>query len=209
MENLLASGMDGEATNFDKQFRLAIGVLDSAGYSYALAGALALDLYVRPRFTDQIHILCQHDEQAQIESALTTSGFTITQSAQNITTLNADDAKGHVVLNGRDSSATRYALMQATQRQVFSVTARVVSPQALLWLFLESNEMQHRADAIALIESGQVSPDEIHDLLSREGGSAALTMLEQLQADIQQARHTRSYSDSVKARIQRMRSRLA
>ncbi|MDD4911065.1 MAG: hypothetical protein PHP57_02110 [Sideroxydans sp.] len=209
MEDLLAIGMDGEATNFDKLFRLAIGVLDSAGYSYALAGTLALDLYVRPRFTDQINILCQPDQHAQIVSALTASGLAITQTALSIATLKADDAKGYVVLNGRDSSATRYALMHATQRQVFSVAARVVSPLALLWLFLECDEMQHHADAIALIESGLVSPDEIHDLLTSEGASAALTMLEQLQADIQQARYTRSYSDSVKARIQRMRSRLA
>lgn len=199
--------MDGEATNFDKLFRRAIGVLDSTGCSYALAGALALDLYVRPRFTDQIHILCPHDQHAQITATLTAAGFAITQSAPSLATLKAADAKGQVVLSGSDSSATRYALMQATQRQVFLVAAMVVSPQALLWLFLENDEMQHHADAIALIESGLVSPDEIHDLLTREGANAALEMLEQLQTDIQQARHTRSYSDSVKARMLRLNSK--
>ncbi|BBE49662.1 hypothetical protein OYT1_ch0086 [Ferriphaselus amnicola] len=205
MEDLLAIGMDGEETNFDKLFRRAIGVLDSARYSYVLAGALALDLYVPPRFTDQIHILCQHNEHAPIASALAASGFAITQSAPSIATLKAADAKGYIVLNGSDSSAMRYALMHATQRQVFSVTARVVSPQALLWLFLESDEIQHHADAIALIESGLVSPEEIQDLLTREGAGAALAKYMNLWADIRDGRYARTYSDSVKARVLRNR----
>lgn len=207
MEDLLAIGMDGEATNFDKLFRRAIGVLDSAGYSYALAGALALDLYVPPRFTDQINILCQHDEHAQITSALTASGLVITQSAPSIATLKAADAKGHIILSGSDSSAMRYVLMHASQRQVFSVAARVVSPQALLWLFLESDEIQHHADAIALIESGLVSPDEIQGLLTREGAGEALAKYMGLWADIRDGRYAHTYSDSVKARILRSKNK--
>lgn len=203
MEDLLAIGMDGEATNFDRLFRRAIEVLDSAGYSYAVAGALAHDLYVRPRFTDQINVLCQNEEHAQIVSALVASGFTVTRTALGIATLKTDDAKGYVVLTGGNSNVMRYALAHATQRQVFSVAARVVSPQALLWLFLESDKMQHHADAIALIESGLVAPEEIHDLLACEGAGGALARLDLLQADIQRARYARSYSDSVKARLSR------
>lgn len=201
MENLLSIGIDGHATNYGSTFQRCIQVLEESGCSYVLVGAIALDTYVNPRFTDEIDVLCHVDEWLQIETALTSSGFLHNQSCRGNSTFITDDGKVRLSLCGNNSRACLHAVANPVCQQIFDVTARIASPLSLLWIFLESNELRRKSDALTLIESGLVSPDEIRLLLDQNGASTARVAFEQFYADIQSGKFASTYSDSVKARI--------
>ena len=158
---------------------------------------------MRPRFTDKIDVLCHNDDQSQIEAALISSGFIPNQSRRGNPTFITQDVKVHINLFGANSRASRYALSNPIYQQVFTVTARIASPLSLLWIFLESDEIRDKSDAIALIESGLVLSDEIRSLLDQHGATAARVAFERFYADIQSGKYANSYNDSVKARISR------
>jgi hypothetical protein len=201
MEDLLSTGIDGQATNFETTFQRGIQILNESGCPYVLVGTVALDTHVRPRFTDEIDVLCHNDAQSQIEAALISSGFIPNQSCCGNSKFITEDAKVHINLFGNNSRARRYALSYPIYRQVFAVTTRIASPLSLLWIFLESDEIRDKADAIALIESGLVSPDEIRPLLNQNGATGALATFDRLHTDIALGKYSGSYNDSVKARI--------
>lgn len=204
MEDLLSIGMDGQATNFELTFQRGIQALNESGCPYVLVGTVALDTYVRPRFTDEIDFLCHTDDQLQIAVAMVSSGFIPSQSCRGNPAFITEDAKVHVNLFGTNSRASlQHAVANPACQQIFDVTARIASPLSLLWIFLESDEIRDKSDAIALIESGLVSPDEIRSLLGLNGSSAALATFDRHYTDIALGKYSGSYNDSVKARILR------
>lgn len=191
MEDLLATdSLSGRPTNFGVAFKRAVQFLQSRQIAHVFLGTLALNTCMRPRFTNQIQIVCEHDEMEPL--------------AEEIDRIAAQSAfGGSFRLSKVESAATAYALASRSPKTLFGAPADFPSALALCWTFLESNDLAAQADAGSLLAAGVVSDDELQSLLQRHAYDAALRHLNDLRREIHEGRYSGTYNDSVRARLLR------
>lgn len=193
MEILLATHVDGRPTNYVETFRGVTRILEADGLQYCFCGTLARNMYLRPRFTDEIEVL------------------SITEEVENIKALLASEdlagKPGSVRLQLNSSPNPRHLYMLANYRQLtlFGVSARFVCPLALAWDYLESNTPYAESDVGELLLHGHVLASDIQPLLEQHHSSQALEKLAQVCDDVSKGRYSGTYSDSVRARLHRLK----
>lgn len=76
MEDLLSWDIrTGEPTGMDTALAAIINVLNMQRVRYVLIGTLALNLYVRLRFTSEISILCSPNDLPEIRASLSLNDY--------------------------------------------------------------------------------------------------------------------------------------
>lgn len=191
MEDLLSTNVHGLPTNFGAAFQEVIQRLEAAGVRYCLVGTLALGMYVRPRFTDEIEVLGDPD------------GFARTKEF-----LSALSGVGHAdKVSIRLTAASRpealHALANCRRLTLFGMLSRYASPLSLAWMLLEGREPYSDHDIAQLLMGELVTVDEIEQLLDRHLATEARNRLTAIRSAIGEGRYSRTYNDSVKARLAR------
>lgn len=191
MEHLLSTNIHGLPTDFGAAFQETIQRLEAAEAGYCLVGTLALGMYVRPRFTDEIEVLSKAEDFGRAKELLAAPG-------------GADHAKEVSI---RMTAASRpealHALANCRQLTLFGMLGRFASPLSLAWMLLEGSEPYADHDVAQLLMGEVVTTGEIEQLLERHFATEARNRLAAIRSDIDEGRYSRTYSDSVKARLAR------
>jgi hypothetical protein len=195
MENLLATAIDGRPTNYRETFRGLVSVLDTAKLEYCLGGVLALNMYMRPRFTDEILVICSFGVAEECDVLL---------KQQSVL---KPDMRVKLRSNSVDCWANRYALDNKTTKSVFDTTAQFASPIAILCTLLESEDLQDEVDAGQLLHAELIENDQIDRLLKQHQAKHAAERLVRVRASITAGGFSGTYNESVKARLQRMKQK--
>lgn len=191
MENLLATdSLSGRPTNFDVAFGCAFQFLQDRQIPHVFLGTLALNTFIRPRFTDEIQMVCEHGTMARLAEEMDRIAV---QSA----------FVGNFRLSSTESDAATFALASRTKKTLFGAPADLPSALALCWTFLENDDLRSQFDAGSLRAAGIVSENDLQSLLQRHACDAALRRLSDLRRDIQKGRYSGTYDDSVRARLLR------
>jgi hypothetical protein len=170
-------------------------VLNAAKLEYCLGGALALNIYIRPRFTSEILVICSADVMEECTVLLMRAS--VLKSDMTVT----------LRFNSGDCWSNRYALDNRITRSVFDTTAQFASPTALLWLFLESEDFQDEVDAGQLLHAGLIENDQIERLLELHQAKRAAERLVRVRKAIAAGGFTKTYNESMKARLERMKQK--
>lgn len=196
MENLLATdARSGKPTNFGAVFKSTAQLLRDRQIPYVFIGTLALNTFIRPRFTDEMEIVCDCVAIEQLADELR---------------LNTEQQAGMVEIRlfSPSSLAMAHALHTKTPEVRFDTPAYFSSALSLCWIFLESDALQSTVNAAELLVAGAVNSTELRTLLGQRGSKQALSRLENVEADIQQGRYSgpdgEGYCASVQARLQRL-----
>lgn len=178
MEDLLSWDIrTGEPIGMDAALAETIKVLNVLRVRYVLIGTLALNLYVRPRFTSEISILCSANDLPEIRASLSLDEYGNGRTAI--------DVKAAI------SQAQRFALSQSMPRAIFATGVLVASAMALLWLYLDGDGLQDDVDAAQLITFGCIEPTSVTALLAASGSDDAITAWNRINAEIRYSRHIR------------------
>jgi len=191
MEDLLATDFrTGKPTNFGTVFKVAAQFLHDNQVPHVFVGTLALNTYIRPRYTQEIQIICDHLAIGQVDSELNRiaeqAGF-----------------GGSIKVEAPTNPAMTHALASTTPVGLFDTTAHVPTALALCWFFLETDDLSSQVDAGSLLAAGMLASYELQSLLERHASNPALIRFGEAKRNVEQGRYSGTYSDSVRARLQR------
>lgn len=193
MEDLVAiDPRTGKPTNFGPAFKAIAQFLHDREIPHVFAGTLALNACIRPRYTEEFQIICDYSAIGQLGSELNR----IAEQAGFCGCITAENPINPAMTN---------ALASRRQAVLFDTPASLPSALSLCWLFLETNDSRSHVDAGSLLAAGVVASDELQFLLEQHARDAAITRFEAAKRDIEQGRYSGSYSDSVRARLERRR----
>ncbi|MDO8775123.1 MAG: hypothetical protein Q7K57_41730 [Burkholderiaceae bacterium] len=177
MEDLLSWDIrTGEPTGMDAALAETINVLDGLRVRYVLIGTLALNMYVRPRFTSEIRILCSANNLPEIRASLSRDDY--------------GNGRAAIDVKAAISQAQRFTLMHSMPSAIFATGVLVAAPLALLWLYLVGDGLQDDVDAAQLVMLGCIEQTSITALLAASGSRTAIAAWNRVNAEIQQRRHS-------------------
>jgi hypothetical protein len=117
---------------------------------YAIGGANALSLYVRPRMTIDIDAFVDPARKDEIERLLA-ARFETVHLGRFHSKFKRADVEIDILYAG--ARAEDFALADARDATILGTPVKAASPEALLWLYLVSSNEQNFVDAIRLLRS--------------------------------------------------------
>lgn len=195
MEDLLAITFPtGKPTNFSQAFNAVTQFLHDSQVPHVLIGTLALNTYISPRYTQEIQLICEHSAVDQVDRELKQiakqAGFS-----------------GCIKAEAPTHPAMTHALELTRPVELFGTMVHVPTALALCWLFLEIDDLRSQVDAGTLLAAGVLASDELQSLLERHARDSALIRFGETKRNIEQGRYSSTYSDSVRARLQRLQQK--
>lgn len=199
MDDLLATdARSGKATNFGLALKNTTQLLRGRQIPYVLIGKLATNMIIRPRFTNEIEIVCDFPAVDQLAEELRLNA-------------NQHECMVDITLCRPASPPMEHALQHQISRVEFDTPANFASALSLCWIFLERESFQSTVNAGEILVTGAVDITELRTLLVQRDCTAALSRLERVLADIQRERYLgadgggNGYCASVRARLERLK----
>src|SRR4051812_5169671 len=117
---------------------------------YVIGGANALSLYVRPRMTIDVDAFVDPAEKERLEQLLI-AHFRLIRTGQFHSKF--EDAGVEIDILYAGGSAEEFALANTRDAVILGTKVKAASPEALLWLYLVSDQAQNFVDALNLLRS--------------------------------------------------------
>ena len=117
---------------------------------YVIGGANALSLYARPRMTVDIDAFVDPVRKHDIDKLLAAS-FEVVSIGGFHSKFKAADVEIDILYAG--AGAEDFAIADARDAVILGTKLKAVSPEALLWLYLNSSNEQNFVDAVQLLRS--------------------------------------------------------
>jgi hypothetical protein len=127
-----------------------VGILQAHNVRYAIGGANALSLYVRPRMTVDVDAIVDAGRKPEVDKALA-SQFELVSIGVFRSKFTQDDVEVDIVYAG--ALAEDFALASARDAVILDTSVKAASPEALLWLYLASAQERNLVDALEIIRS--------------------------------------------------------
>jgi hypothetical protein len=127
-----------------------VEILSAHQVRYVIGGANALSLYVRPRATIDIDAFVDMSHKGSLDKLLG-ENFEIVSIGRFHSKFRQADVEIDILYAG--AGAEDYALASARDAVILGTPLKAPSPEALLWLYLVSDEPRHFADAVELLRS--------------------------------------------------------
>jgi len=117
---------------------------------YVIGGANALSLYVRPRATIDIDAFVDLSHKQKLDDTLSRE-FEVVNIGRYHSKFKDGDVEIDILYAG--APADDYALASARDAVILGAKLKAPSPEALVWLYLVSDEPRHYADAVDILRS--------------------------------------------------------
>ena len=127
-----------------------VDILRAHDVRYVIGGANALSLYVRPRATIDIDAFVDMGHKENLDKVLA-GEFEVVNVGRFHSKFRRADVEVDILYAG--ASADDYALASARDAVILGTKLKAPSPEALVWLYLISDEPRHFADAIEILRS--------------------------------------------------------
>lgn len=180
----------GKPTNFGAAFREICDFLGNMEIPHIFVGTLALNIYIRPRYTEEIQVICEYSAIGQLGNELSRlaeqAGF-----------------GGSIRAEAPANPAMANALASTRPVELFDTTFHVPTALALCWLFLESDDLYSLVDAGSLLAAEALDGDLLQPLLEHYASHATLIRFGEAKRNVEQGRYSGTYNDSVRARLLR------
>jgi len=127
-----------------------VRLLEAHNVRYVIGGANALSLYVRPRMTVDVDAFVDPTRKADIDKLLAAE-FEVVKIGGFHSKFKHADVEIDILYAG--ASAEDFALANARDAVILGTKLKAPSPEALLWLYLVSDQEQNFVDALNLLRS--------------------------------------------------------
>src|SRR3954464_356410 len=127
-----------------------VELLRSHDVPYVIGGANALSLYVEPRMTVDVDAFVDVNHKESLDKLLATE-FELVRIGLFHSKFRQGDVDIDILYTG--AGAEDFAVKHPRDAVILGTKVKAASPEALLWLYLVSDEPRHFADAIALLRS--------------------------------------------------------
>jgi hypothetical protein len=127
-----------------------VDVLRAHDVRYVIGGANALSLYVRPRATIDIDAFVDLSHKERLDKTLATE-FEVVNIGRYHSKFRQGDVEIDILYAG--APADDYALASARDAVILGAKLKAPSPEALVWLYLVSDEPRHYADAVEILRA--------------------------------------------------------
>lgn len=127
-----------------------VEVLRAHGVRYVIGGANALSLYVRPRMTIDIDAFVDPQRKDELDRLLA-ERFEVVSLGRFHSKFKDGDVEVDILYAGAD--AEDFALAHARDAVILGTALKAPSPEALLWLYLVSENEQNHVDALRLLRT--------------------------------------------------------
>jgi hypothetical protein len=127
-----------------------VEILRKHDVRYVIGGANALSLYVRPRSTIDIDAFVDLSHKEELDETLSRE-FKVVNVGRYHSKFKEGDVEIDILYAG--APADDYALASARDAVILGAKLKAPSPEALVWLYLVSDEPRHYADAVEIVRS--------------------------------------------------------
>jgi hypothetical protein len=127
-----------------------VAILHAHHVRYAVGGANALSLYIRPRMTVDVDAFVDAGRKDEIDRVLA-GHFEVVYIERFHSKFKQDDVEIDILYSG--APAEDFALANARDAVILGAKVKAASPEALLWLYLVSQKEQNYVDALQLLRS--------------------------------------------------------
>lgn len=127
-----------------------VEILRSHEVRYVIGGANALSLYVRPRMTVDIDAFVDPQRKDELDRLLA-ERFQVVSLGRFHSKFRDGDVEIDILYAG--AAAEDFALAHARDAVILGTKLKAASPEALLWLYLVSENEQNFVDALQLVRS--------------------------------------------------------
>ena len=127
-----------------------VEILRSHEVRYVIGGANALSLYVRPRMTIDIDAFVDPQRKDELDRVLA-ERFQVVSLGRFHSKFKDGDVEIDILYAG--AAAEDFALAHARDAVILGTKLKAASPEALLWLYLVSENEQNFVDALQLVRS--------------------------------------------------------
>lgn len=147
----------------------AIRALRAARVDFVLVGSAALGKLAQPRHTGDVDFVVRPDQWRVAVKALRGAHLHTADVDPILTRFKDPETRVGVDLMFGTGDPEESARFLARPSTLFGERVGIVRPEHLLWMYLNSPRVQHRADAINLINHGRVDLLKVDRLLSDAG----------------------------------------
>jgi hypothetical protein len=127
-----------------------VELLRAHNVRYVIGGANALSLYVRPRMTVDVDAFVDAARKAEVDR-LFAAEFELVSIGNFHSKFKREDVEVDILYAG--ASAEEFALANARDAVILGTKLKAPSPEALLWLYLVSEQEQNFVDALNLLRA--------------------------------------------------------
>ena len=127
-----------------------VRLLEAHKVRYVIGGANALSLYVRPRMTVDVDAFVDWARKPDIDKLLAAE-FELVKIGAVHSKFKQADVEIDILYAG--ASAEDFALTSARDAVILGTKLKAPSPEALLWLYLVSEQEQNFVDALSLLRA--------------------------------------------------------
>ncbi len=190
-ETFLEESVTGKRTGIGTVARRAFDALRSVRAKFALVGAVALGVRAKERFTRDLDILVDPTKWKAATRAMFAAGFrenpdwgvdeVLGRFIDPKTRLGIDLMFGV----GDPEESTRRT---ARVRTVFGMRIPVARSEYLLWMYLNSDQPRHHADAVDVLRYGKPDLKKLRLELKVAGDLSALSRLSRLEVEAKKPR---------------------
>ena len=129
-----------------------VAILRAHDVRYVIGGANALSLYVRPRMTVDVDAFVDMARKDEVDRLLSRE-FEVVDIGRFHSKFRHADVEVDILYAG--AAAEDFALANAREAVILGTPVRAPSPEALLWLYLVSEQEQNYVDALNLVRSNR------------------------------------------------------
>src|SRR5438067_8952341 len=171
-----------------------VQLLEAHNVRYVIGGANALSLYVRPRMTVDVDAFVDPTRKADIDKLLAAE-FEVVKIGGFHSKFKHADVEIDILYAG--ASAEDFALANARDAVILGTKLKAPSAEALLWLYLVSEQERNFVDALNLLRS---NPALDIDLVRQQLGRHQPDLIAKLEKLLHTARQPVPSYDESRAR---------
>lgn len=141
-----------------------VAILRAHGVRYVIGGANALSLYVRPRMTIDVDAFVDAARKDELDRILAAE-LTLVDAGRFHSKFRHADVEVDILYAG--APAEDFALASARDATILGTALKAPSPEALVWLYLNSEQPRNFADAVEMVRAGGVDMALVREQVER------------------------------------------
>ena len=191
----------GNVRDMVKTFKFISTITKELKLPYAVAGAVALSMYAKPRNTEDVDVIVFKSDKKKLLNYFDEKGIVYDNADRYQVTVKAQKGITDIDILFGFAGPEVYAIDSAVTMKIAGIPLRVISPEALLWMYLSSDLAKHKVDAINLLRSGKVNTWKLINELEDED-PFLIDILKEWVAEANKVES--SYDDAIYAREKRL-----
>ena len=149
---------------------ILVNLLNNHNIDYTVIGGVAVTSAGYSKYTDDVDVMINQDDRVKVIKLLIDNGFQLIVSKTSHDKVVDPETEVEVDIMSPTNTPELEALRNKARiiKEVDDQPMKIVKPEYLVWMYLLSDQIRHKTNAIELIKRKLVNLEKLRQLISHE-----------------------------------------